>query len=237
MSGTLTRGADGAADAPDEEPRVADDPSTSAEPPEGAGPDADGEPVATTPAATGPATTADHGRSPALPWVVAAVAVLVAVVSTVMWLRADGRADELQAAEDDRTTVALAASELLTVLTTWDAVDLDRTLAEVEARGTDTLRQDVAELLGLEIEQTLRDLGAVSTGDVLDVFVQSLANGRAEVFAVVRQQVESAALDGTQTTFNYFDMRFLETDDGTWLADAVVLIDPSLGPPTLGLGG
>lgn len=171
-----------------------------------------------------------------LPWVIAGLAIAVAVASTVLWLRADARADDLAAAEQDRTEVGLVANSFLVALTTWDAVDLDATLQQIEELGTQRLREDVAELLGLEINQQLRDLNVRSDGDVLDVFVQSLANGRAEVFAVVRQSVESDRLEETEVTFNYFDLRFLETPDGEWLADAVVLIDPALGPPPLLLG-
>ncbi len=177
-------------------------------------------------------TTTARARPSVLPWVLLVIAVAFAGVTTAAWQRAEGERSELAAVQSDRDQVVLRAQAFLVELVNWEGRTLDQTISTLESMGTDNLRESAASVLGLNIDQQLRDLNVRSVGQIQDVFIQQLENGRAGVFAIVRQEVESDALEQPTVAFNYFDMRVIRLD-GEWLIDEVVLTAPPPGPPPL----
>lgn len=170
-----------------------------------------------------------------LPWVLVVLAVAVAVASTWRW-------QQLAAVERSREDVAAATSRFVTTLTTWDAsAGMTETRDELRERGTEGFARDVDELFGTtEDLRGLADLGATSSGEVRDVYVQSLGGDRAEALAVVVQQVTTDTVEIPEVHLRYASV-VLRHLDGRWLVDDLeLLIDTSpaaTAGPAPGTGG
>lgn len=180
------------------------------------------------------------GSRPWLPWVVAVLAAIVALVSTVQWLRLADR-------EATRDEVETAAATFVIELTNWDATDgLADTREALQAAGTPAFRNEVDELFGGELGTELETVGAVSRGEVQDVFLQRIeeAPGSGEeagpddeplptavVFAVVEQTVASELSD-VPDVIRRSARIVLHRIDGAWKVADVELIqdDSSLVP-------
>lgn len=167
------------------------------------------------------ASAAPDRRRPArwwvLPWLLAAVAVLVAVATTSQWL-------DLRAQEQTRQEVQRAAEEFVVALTTWDASDgLEDTREELREAGTGAFLAEVDDLFGGSLGQELEQVEAVSTGDVQDVFVQRIQEDEAIALGVVVQQVSTNLSDTPDTTVRSARMTLTREGD-RWLVSSVQLL-------------
>lgn len=157
----------------------------------------------------------------AAPWLVAVLALALAGWSTWQW-------QVLAAREDAALTVRATATDVLTVLTNWDAEDLDTTRASLEDAGTDAFAEQVDEFVGPRAAEALAAAGTRSEGEVEDVFVQTLDDDRAVVFAIVSQALVSDDTEGVvQPATRAAELR-LQLVDGRWLVDGIDLIEPTI---------
>ncbi|MFP5308331.1 MAG: hypothetical protein ACLGIR_01990 [Actinomycetes bacterium] len=181
------------------------------------------EPV-TEPDATTEALPALRGRVAlrrAAPWLVTVLALALAGWSTWQW-------QVLAAREDAVLTVRATATDVLTVLTNWDADELDTTRTSLEAAGTDAFAEQVDEFVGPQAAEALAAAGTRSEGAVEDLFVQSIDGDRAVVFAIVAQALVSDDTEGVvQPATRAAELR-LQLVDGRWLVDGIDLIEPTI---------
>lgn len=171
--------------------------------------------------AGGEDTDTREARRPArwwvLPWLVAAVAVLVAMATTSQWLA-------LRAEDQTRQDVLRAAEEFVVALTTWDASDgLEDTREELREAGTGSFLTEVDELFGGTLGDELEEVEAVSTGDVQDVFVQRIQDDEAIALGVVVQRVSTNLSDAPDRTVRSARMT-LTYEGERWLVSGVQLL-------------
>lgn len=160
-----------------------------------------------------------------LPWLVAAVAVLVAMATTSAWL-------SLRSEAETREDVQRAAEEFVVALTTWDASDgLDDTREELRAAGTGAFLDEVDELFGGTLGDELEQVEAVSTGEVQDVFVQRIRDGEAIALAVVLQEVRTNLSDEADVTVRSARLTMVEEDDRWLVSEVQLLNDTDPGEP------
>lgn len=161
-------------------------------------------------------------RGPRLPWIVAGIAVLVAVATAIVAaiLVADARrpAADLEAVEQ-------AAGQFALDLTTWDASDgMADTREQLRGSGTETFAADVDQLFGgTDDLASLEELGARSEGEVRDVLVQSLEGDEAEALAVVVQRVTTDVTEGEEVSLRYARLG-LRRQGGEWRVHEVELV-------------
>lgn len=152
-----------------------------------------------------------------LPWLVAAVAVLVAMATTSQWLT-------LRAEDQTRQQVLRTAEEFVVALTTWDASDgLEDTREELRAAGTGAFLAEVDDLFGGTLGDELEEVDAVSRGDVEDVFVQRIQDDQAIALAVIVQEVETNLSDSPDRTVRSARLTLTREDD-RWLVSNVQLL-------------
>lgn len=152
------------------------------------------------------------------PWVLAVLSLAAAAFSTWQWF-------ELEQAESDRAAVEAAASDFMLTLTNWDATDgLDDTVDELRAAGSEQFLEEIDQLFGGSLRQELEQARAVSTGELQDVFVQSLDEREAVVFAVVIQQLDVGATDESGATVRSARIA-LRQDGDRWLVSRVELVN------------
>lgn len=157
-----------------------------------------------------------------LPWLIATVAVLVAVATTSQWLT-------LRAEQQTRADVQRAAEEFVVALTTWDASDgLEDTREELREAGTGAFLAEVDELFGGTLGQELEEFEAVSEGEVQDVFVQRIQGDEAIALGVVVQEVRTNLAEEPDRTVR--SARLTLTRDGDrWLVSGVQLLADDVG--------
>jgi Mce-associated membrane protein len=172
-----------------------------------------------------PAANGGSRRQPrwsVLPWLVAAVALLVAAATTSAWL-------SLRSEAQAREQVQRAAEEFVLALTTWDATDgLEDTREELREAGTGDFLAEIDDLFGGTLGEELEEVGAVSTGEIEDVFVQRIQDDRAIALGVVVQQVETELAETPEVTVRSARLTLVR-EDGRWLVSDVQLLAHDAG--------
>jgi hypothetical protein len=177
------------------------------------------------PAVPGTATAIPTSRGGRLPWIVATVAVLVALATIVV---AAVLLSEARAASVQRDAVEQAAGQFALELTTWDASDGMADTRESLRRRSAGFAEDVDQLFGgTDDLATLEEVGARSEGEVRDVLVQSLEGEEAEALAVVVQRVTTDVTEGEEISLRYA-LLTLRRDGGAWRVDDVELVVDAL---------
>lgn len=174
-------------------------------------------PVADEPRSSG------RGRGGAVaPWIVAVVAVAVAVVALVQWWQLDRAAS----AEDQAREVA---GRVVAALTNWQADDLDAVRQTLDSNGTDRFNDEASQLLD-QFAQGLQQAEARSTGEILNLVADVVEGTDGAVgLAVVRQEVTNSSLE--QPDVQCWGTRvILQHRDGRWLVDGVELYGPNQCP-------
>lgn len=157
----------------------------------------------------GPTPPAAGRRRSVLPWVIAALAVLLAIGAAVY-------AYTQRAGDEEEQQAATVASEALIAVMNWDADSLDEVRGQLDEIGTERLRGEAEEILG-EVAEPLTEAGAVSEGEVVDLVVDA-SRGEGVAMGIVRQTISSETMDNeTQTCWG---VRVMLTQEGDrWLAD------------------
>ncbi|MBW3619574.1 MAG: hypothetical protein KY461_04965 [Actinobacteria bacterium] len=149
-----------------------------------------------------------------LPWLVATVAVLVAMASTSQWLT-------LRAQEQTRHEVQRAAEEFVVALMNWDATDgLEDTREELRERGTGQFLTEIDETFGGDGGTEAEEFGYVSVGDVQDVFIQRIQEDEAVALGVVIQTITAESIEVAERTARSARITLVREDD-EWLVSAV----------------
>lgn len=148
-----------------------------------------------------------------LPWIVAAIFLVVAVVFGVMWLQL--RQD--QSRDDD---VKAAASDFVTALTNFSAKTIDTDTAEIRSYAVGDFKKEADTFFGPKAVAAIKKAKAVSEGDIDSLFVESLDGAEASVFGVVSQTITNAFNDTPRTDALKLEVGMIETSDG-WKVNRV----------------
>ena len=173
--------------------------------------------VATTPDETVEAQVTVRRRG-GLPWALAIVAILLAMFTTFLWF-------DLDRGSDAELAVATRAGEVITLLTNWEADELDAVREEVRPLGTERFQEE-ADLLFEGLTAELEQARAVSTGEVLDLAVELRSDDAAFALAVVRQEVTSLG-SSTPDVDCYGARAEYVRSGGAWLIDGLELYGPN----------
>lgn len=164
--------------------------------------------------ATGPASTGGTR----LPWVIAGIAAVAAIVFGILWA--------LEVTDDqDLDAIEEAAGRFALTLTSWDASDgMGDTREQLRDASTERFASEVDELFGgTDDLAELEEVGARSSAEVEDVLVQRVDGDSAEVLAVIVQRVTTEITDGEEVSLRYARLGMVETDQG-WRVDQVELL-------------
>ncbi len=157
------------------------------------------------------------GPSPAVAWVIAFLAVLVAAGSLGLYFL--GTPPE----EQDRREIVQVASDTLMAVTNWEAGELDRVRADLAEIGTEQLQTEATQILD-ELAEALAAAGAESSGDVLEL-VADPDRDEGVAVGIVRQELRSAEL-GTETVACWGVRVVTVRADGRWMAEKLDIVGP-----------
>ncbi len=162
------------------------------------------------------------GRSPYLPWVVAGVAIGLAILFLFLWR---GEANE----EARRDEVALAATDFLRALTNFSGETIDQDVAEIESFAVGDFAEQVRTFFNPRAKQALARARARSVGRVQRLYVQSVSDDTASVFGVVNETVTNRVQRTPRQEILRIEIDMIETTGG-WKVNRVnILQSPGAG--------
>lgn len=122
-----------------------------------------------------------------------------------------------------RETVEDASREFLLALTNFSADSIERDVAEIRSHAIGEFADEVETTFGPERIEAIRSGGAASTGEVRSVFVESLEEDVAAVFAVVDETVTNSSSPAPRSEVLRIEIGLIETTDG-WKVNRVEIL-------------
>ena len=157
--------------------------------------------------------------SRALAWTIALLSLAAAVFAGMQWA-------DLYAADRERTEVREAARTAATRLTTFEGTDIEDWYASALETATGEYGEQLREVFNQETRDQLRDIEAVSRGEVENLFIQEVQGDEARAFALVTQtSANTSTADPVEDSLR-MDIT-LRRVDGEWLASEVAVLGPS----------
>jgi hypothetical protein len=162
-------------------------------------------------------------RSRALPWTVAGIAIVAAILFALLWRAEAGR--------DDRAREVRAVGRaFLTALTNFGAETIDRDVQEIKAFAVGRFADEVEITFSEERIEAIRSQGATSTGEIDALFVQSVGDDTATLFGVVQETVANETTTPREDTLR-IEIGMIETAD-SWKVEQVELLQTPTALPT-----
>lgn len=174
------------------------------------------------------------------------IVVLVVSLSSVASDRDDleSRFDELAAEQRAEDEALVVAREFLTAFVNFDHTTIDADFDLIVTYATGEFLQEVDSFNDPAVRQGIRDREVQSRGEIVDLFVQDVADGRARLFAVIDQTIQN---NEPRLTNDELRMEVgLVREDGVWKVFDVALLQaqgtvgsgdlatPITTPPTTG---
>jgi Mce-associated membrane protein len=157
--------------------------------------------------------------SRALAWTIALLSLAVAVFAGMQWA-------DLYAAERERTQVREAARTAATRLTTFEGTDIENWYASALETATGEYGEQLREVFNQETRDQLRQIEAVSRGEVENLFVQEVQGDEARAFALVTQTYANTSTSDPVEDNLRMDITLRRVEE-QWLASEVAVLGPS----------
>lgn len=162
-----------------------------------------------------------------VPWILFFVAAVAAVTLGALLLQ--------QRSEDDlRVEARETARSFATALTNFSHETIDQDAQEIRSFAVGAFEQEVDAFFGPDAVAAIKEAAATSTGEIVALFVQSLEDDEASVFAVVEVTIANSATDEPQTDLLRMELGMIRTG-GRWKVGRVDLFQsPGGGLPGAG---
>lgn len=185
------------------------------------------EPAVAAPEPAQPAPLRSQG-SPRLPWIIAAVATLLAIGAGIFGAVTYVRAADLSARESARESAKEAGEIVALQISTVDGAQIDQWLAQTKSLATGKFAEDLARGYDEDLRAEFRQSKVRTVGEVIQSFVQSASDDEAVAFVIVRQTTSRPGAEGTIEDELRMEVT-LQRQNERWLASDVAVLTPT--PP------
>lgn len=151
----------------------------------------------------------------ALPWTLFVLALAAAITFALLWQASDGEDSDRKELEDRAETFVLA-------LTNFSSATIDEDVEEIRSYATGAFEEQVNDLFSEETISAIKDAEATSTATLEALFVQSMSEDSATVFAVLREEITNLTLDEPRSDIVRMEVGLVKTEGG-WMVDSVEL--------------
>lgn len=162
-----------------------------------------------------------------LPWGLCALTTIAAVVFALLWL-------QLRAQEQERSEVKGVAHEFSMALTNFSADTIEADAQRIKSYAVGGFAEEADQAFGDDQIAAIKEARGRTEGEVDSVFVESIDEDSAEVFAVVTQTVTNTSLPEERTEVVRMELGMVKTTSG-WKVDRVDVLQSPTSP--LGAGG
>lgn len=147
------------------------------------------------------------------PWILFVLAVTAAATFGFLWQKA-------LAEEREREEVAAAAREFVLALTNFSAETIEEDAARIRSFAVGDFEREAETFFGEEAIEAIRESEGGSSGRIDELFVQSVGEDQASVFAVVSETVTNRALEEPRTDTLRVEVGMILTPNG-WRVNRV----------------
>ena len=143
------------------------------------------------------------------------LALAAAVTFGVLWQTSSGEDAGRKELEDRAESFVLA-------LTNFSSDTIDADVEAIRSFATGTFEDQVNELFSEETVAAIKEAEATSTGTLEALFVQSMSEDEASVFAVLSEEITNQTLDEPRSDIVRMEVGLVKTG-GEWKVDSVEL--------------
>jgi hypothetical protein len=151
----------------------------------------------------------------ALPWGLLVIASVAAVVFAYLW-------QDASAQDRSEEEMRARAQDFVVALTNFGSNSIEADVEEIRSFATGTFAEEVDELFSDEVIARIKDAEATSEATVRKIFVQSLTDENASVFAVVTQRIMNTTLSEPESSIARMEIDLIKTSSG-WKVEEVEL--------------
>jgi hypothetical protein len=164
-----------------------------------------------------------------LPWILLVIAMGIAATFAYLWWQHESEARTKEEVEE-------VSTEFLNALTDFSADTIEQDVEEIKSYAVGNFADEVDTFFGPDGIELIKEAEATSEGDVQAVYVQSLGEGTASVFALVNETITNVDVSDPATDKLRVEIELIETKDDGWKVQAVQVLQAP-GGGLLGGGG
>ena len=161
----------------------------------------------------------------ALPWGIAALALAAAAVFAVLWQQGEAR-------EQQREDVRAAGERFVTALTTFSHETIVEDADRIRSFAVGRFEEEAGVFFGARAIEAIQDAEATSRGNIEALFVESIADDEASIFAVVSESITNSQATEPQTEIVRLHVEMVNVDD-TWKVEMVEILQSPGSQPVL----
>lgn len=148
-----------------------------------------------------------------MPWTLVVLALGAAVTFLILWQEAETEGNE----QDE---VVAVATDFINALTNFSADTIDEDAEEIRSYAVGDFEEEVDTFFGERAIAAIKEADATSSGEIEEIFIQSLDEDEASVFAVVTETITNAATTEPRTDTLRLEVGLIETGSG-WKVQSV----------------
>lgn len=161
----------------------------------------------------------------ALPWGIAALALAAAAVFAVLWQQGEAR-------ERERDEVRAAGERFVTALTNFSHETIVEDADRIRSFAVGRFEEEAGVFFGARAIEAIQDAEATSRGNIEALFVESIADDEASIFAVVSESITNSQATEPQTEIVRLHVEMVNVDD-TWKVEMVEILQSPGSQPVL----
>jgi hypothetical protein len=148
-----------------------------------------------------------------VPWTLFVLAAGAAITFVILWQEAEAQGGE----EED---VLATSEDFITALTNFSADTIDEDAERIKAFAVGDFEEEVETFFGPRAVEAIKEADATSSGEIEEIFIQSIEEDEASVFAVVSETITNASTAEPRTDTLRLEVGLIETGSG-WKVDQV----------------
>ena len=148
-----------------------------------------------------------------VPWTLFVIAAGLAVTFAILWQEGDTQ-------EADQEEVLSTSTDFINALTNFSADTIDQDAEEIKSFAVGDFEEEANTFFGDRAIEAIKKADATSTGEIEEIFVQSIDEDDASVFAVVTETISNSTTTEPQTDTLRLEVGLIQTGSG-WKVDEV----------------
>jgi Mce-associated membrane protein len=148
-----------------------------------------------------------------VPWTLFVLALGAAVTFLILW-------QEAETNDSEREEVTAAATEFIEALTNFSADTIDEDAERIRSFAVGDFEEEVDTFFGDRAIAAIKEADATSSGEIEEIFTQSLDEEEASIFAVVTETITNAATTEPRTDTLRLEVGLIKTGSG-WKVQSV----------------
>jgi hypothetical protein len=154
-----------------------------------------------------------------VPWTLFVFALGAAVTFLILW-------QEAETADSEDEEVIAAATDFVTALTNFSADTIDADAEKIRSFAVGDFEEEVNTFFGPRAIEAIKEADATSSGEIEEIFIQSLDEEEASVFVVVTETITNASTTEPRTDTLRLEVSLIKTGSGWKVGNVEVFQSP-----------